>query len=138
MQPFGVQFNNTITTKSQLCFNFDYQRRQISFVGLSPAAVEANNHANVPIEDDDDDALEENEEEEDEDEEELVIASPFAKPELLTCISEENLFENNLDIMTMAAEDRGESMFTLICKRSQSIAFESRKSPSVNITFADV
>ena len=96
-----IQFNYLLPT-------FNYQRRQISFVGLSPgaAAVEANNHANVPIEDDDDDdALEEDEEEEDEDEEELVIASPFAKPELLTCISEENLFENNLEIMV---DDRGE------------------------------
>ena len=63
-------------------------RRQMSFVNPSPAAVEA-------IEDDED-ALEDEDEEEDEDE---LVASPFAKPDLLTCISEENLFE---------AEDRGE------------------------------
>ena len=64
-------------------------RRQMSFVNPAPAAAEA-------IEDDEDALEDEDEEEEDEDE---LVASPFAKPDLLTCISEENLFE---------AEDRGE------------------------------
>ena len=54
--------------------------------------------AHDAIEDDEDVALgDEDDEEEDEDE---LVASPFAKPDLLTCISEENLFE---------AEDRGET-----------------------------
>ncbi len=41
------------------------------------------------------------EEEEEEEEEEM---SPFHKPELLTCISEENLFENNIEVVADCLE----------------------------------
>lgn len=83
---------------------------------LSPSFFEAANQTALPAEnvlieeddeDEDDDALDEAE---DEEEEEELVMLPFAKPDLLTCISEENLFENNLDVIAAAEDEREEEL----------------------------
>ena len=75
-----------------------FQKRQIPFAGAAPAIEAANREAPISgsafIEvDEDEDA----EDDEDDDEPDGEIVSPFGKPDLLTCISEENLFEDNLE-----------------------------------------